>query len=332
MPLNTEFKVQQTDYVLNLEAARSLLNSLISEWNTVSSPSVQGYIDSFVTQSTLNTYLQQHPINPTTVLGPASIDITQLNCSGMPLGLPAYVDSSMTLTAQKISVSSIMGAGTDGFIVANGGIGSVSTTTPTLSTQLPSDELLCIKDGNVVSFPSSNDPDIADLFQGVNNSLVGSSVYFGSTDIPAGWIIEDGREVLRAEYPMLYNVIGNRYGTPSNTQYFKVPDKRGLFLINLQPADADRIPSAPGGVSGIRLGSISKFTSVKVPDHTHSSASTLVYRILSGGSVSAYYFMNTNTLATISTPKDSAVTNIAKVSSEFRPKNIALVSMIRGAP
>ena len=41
--------------------------------------------------------------------------------------------------------------------------------------------------------------------------------------IPAGYLICDGREISKSEYKELYEIIGDTYGTPSDTSKFKLP-------------------------------------------------------------------------------------------------------------
>ncbi|MBN7287457.1 MULTISPECIES: tail fiber protein [Campylobacter] len=41
--------------------------------------------------------------------------------------------------------------------------------------------------------------------------------------IPAGYLLCDGREISKSEYKELYEIIGDTYGTPSDTSKFKLP-------------------------------------------------------------------------------------------------------------
>ena len=63
-----------------------------------------------------------------------------------------------------------------------------------------------------------------------SDAPVGSIVPFGGTTFPTGWLLCDGTEVLRADYPDLFAVIGTSFGTPSADTKFKLPDLRGEFL------------------------------------------------------------------------------------------------------
>lgn len=81
------------------------------------------------------------------------------------------------------------------------------------------------------------------LYKNENNSLsllAGSTIYadgpvgaiypYGGSTAPQGFLICDGTELLRTEYPALFAVIGTSFGTPSDDTKFKIPDLRGEFL------------------------------------------------------------------------------------------------------
>ena len=56
--------------------------------------------------------------------------------------------------------------------------------------------------------------------------MVGCLFPYASTTAPAGWLICDGREMVRTEYKALFDLIGS-FGTPSAGDKFKLPDLRG---------------------------------------------------------------------------------------------------------
>ncbi len=67
----------------------------------------------------------------------------------------------------------------------------------------------------------------------LNNSYsmpVGSIIPFGSNDIPTGYLACDGSEISKTDYADLYKVIGNSFGTPTDTTKFKLPDLRNRFI------------------------------------------------------------------------------------------------------
>lgn len=56
-----------------------------------------------------------------------------------------------------------------------------------------------------------------------------------SSKVPPGWLLCEGGEVLKTAYPSLYDLLGTTYGTPTDTDYFSLPDFR------------DRVPIGPSG-------------------------------------------------------------------------------------
>lgn len=52
----------------------------------------------------------------------------------------------------------------------------------------------------------------------------GSIICFAGQLVPPGWVLCDGSEISKSEYPTLFSVIGNTYGTPANTNNFILPN------------------------------------------------------------------------------------------------------------
>ena len=59
---------------------------------------------------------------------------------------------------------------------------------------------------------------------------VGTIQAYGGSTFPSGWLLCDGTELNRADYPELFAVIGTSFGTPSANTKFNIPDLRGEFL------------------------------------------------------------------------------------------------------
>lgn len=59
---------------------------------------------------------------------------------------------------------------------------------------------------------------------------IGTIVPFGGSTVPDGYELCDGSEVLKTDYPDLYAVIGDAFGTASENTKFVLPDLRGEFL------------------------------------------------------------------------------------------------------
>jgi hypothetical protein len=90
----------------------------------------------------------------------------------------------------------------------------------------------------------------------------GTIIAFGGNkeNIPAGWLLCDGSEVSRSDYPALYAAIGTVWGYGNNSTTFNLPDLRGVFLRGVSenserdPNATDRTPVKEGGNSGNDVG------------------------------------------------------------------------------
>ena len=59
-----------------------------------------------------------------------------------------------------------------------------------------------------------------------SDNPIGTILPFGGTDIPAGFLLCNGAEVLKTDYAELYAVIGDAFGTASVNTKFVLPDLR----------------------------------------------------------------------------------------------------------
>lgn len=72
------------------------------------------------------------------------------------------------------------------------------------------------------------------LLTNVNNALkVGDIKVSLQTDNHDNWLLCDGQEISRADYPELFKIIGVSFGSGNGTTTFNVPDYRGAFLRGL---------------------------------------------------------------------------------------------------
>lgn len=69
------------------------------------------------------------------------------------------------------------------------------------------------------------------LLSNVNNGLkVGDIKYSLQTANHDNWLLCNGQEISRADYPDLFKVIGVNFGVGNGTTTFNVPDYRGCFI------------------------------------------------------------------------------------------------------
>ena len=96
--------------------------------------------------------------------------------------------------------------------------------------------------------------------------------HFGGT-VPPAFLLCDGREVSRLDYPSLFATIGVTFGTPSSSTTFLLPDLRGrvpIGLDNMGGSPAGRVTdlwaSTLGGVGGSSTVNLSV---ANLPAHVH---------------------------------------------------------------
>lgn len=89
---------------------------------------------------------------------------------------------------------------------------------------------------------------------------IGTIISYTSTIAPTGFLICNGSEVSRTEYADLYKVIGDKFGTTTDTTKFKLPDLRDKFVQgandNLGTSKEAGLPNitgsfVPGSVPGL---------------------------------------------------------------------------------
>lgn len=60
---------------------------------------------------------------------------------------------------------------------------------------------------------------------------VGMVLWRPSTLVPTGWILCDGQEISRTDFPALFEVIGTLFGAGNGTTTYNVPDLQNRFLM-----------------------------------------------------------------------------------------------------
>lgn len=146
-----------------------------------------------------------------------------------------------------------------------------------------------------------------------SENLPGIIKMFAGTFAPTGWLLCNGAEVAINDYPALYDVIRDTYGTPSDSDHFVLPDFRGRSPIGAGLGTASdatsRVLGQEGGSERVTLTANQSgiqahthaFTQPKIPNHSHS----LGTRWSSGsGSSNAYTMSSSRKQAAISTSTD----------------------------
>lgn len=126
--------------------------------------------------------------------------------------------------------------------VANG-VATLGTNSKLVSSQLPiasNNVLGAIKVGaNLSVFPDGT-LNVLTSSSNVSDTLpIGSIVEWGSDAAPENWLICNGQELKRNEYPDLFAAIGTTYGEGDGSTTFKLPDMSSKFPIGYNSSDSD---------------------------------------------------------------------------------------------
>ena len=85
--------------------------------------------------------------------------------------------------------------------------------------------------------------------------MAGEIKMWAGDTIPNGWLLCDGSEISKTDYPYLYASIGDLWGTPSSSSNFKLPNLTGRVPVGYNAADIDTTETfgqvgATGGARG----------------------------------------------------------------------------------
>lgn len=100
---------------------------------------------------------------------------------------------------------------------------------------------------------------------GTCTNPVGAMIHFAGDEPPPNWLECDGTDVLQADWPLLYDAIGDTFGSAAEN-YFKLPDARGRVLVGAGAGAGltERTPGDTWGDEDVNL-SINQ-----LPAHTHT--------------------------------------------------------------
>lgn len=104
------------------------------------------------------------------------------------------------------------------------------------------------------------------------NTPIGTIHQFAGANSPDGWLFCKGHDLLKEDYPELYEVLGTTYGTPSDEDYFRLPDFCGRVPVGHNATGGS-------GLSERTLGEADgeeehTLTVDEMPSHTHTHNST----------------------------------------------------------
>ena len=81
-------------------------------------------------------------------------------------------------------------------------------------------------------------------------TMAGEIKMWAGNKIPDGWLLCDGSEVSKTEYPNLYAAIGDLWGTPNSSSNFKLPNLKGRVPVGHDSTDENF--STVGGTGGAK--------------------------------------------------------------------------------
>ena len=164
-----------------------------------------------------------------TLIRNASMDVEMSDSDYVPINEPEIP------IQRRISKTNIGG----GFIDFTFNNGSTRLGYEDVKHTLYTDANICIEDGSGITV----------------TGLAGEIKMWAGDAIPDGWLLCDGSEVSKTDYPYLYSAIGDLWGTPSSSSNFKLPNLTGRVPVGYNSADTDTTETfgkvgATGGARG----------------------------------------------------------------------------------
>ena len=102
--------------------------------------------------------------------------------------------------------------------------------------------------------------------------MAGEIKMWAGDTIPDGWLLCDGSEVSKTDYPELYKAIRDLWGVPNSSSNFKLPNLAGKVPVGYNSADTDFAPV--GHTDGEKTHTL---TEDEMPKHRHYLSAS-VYR------------------------------------------------------
>jgi microcystin-dependent protein len=145
--------------------------------------------------------------------------------------------------------------------------------------------------------------------------------------IPKGWLLCDGQEVGRPQYPSLFKAISVNWGVGNNSSTFNLPDLRGQFLrgsannatfdpgLNDRTENGNGLKNAPGSKQEDAFQGHNHLVNIRIANATNSGGGTSV-----PDANGAYYSWGI-TANTCNDGVNSTVDNPVRIAPETRPRN-----------
>lgn len=176
-----------------------------------------------------------------------------------------------------------------------------------------------VEDKSIYTIVNLTDDEPTKIIPLYADMAVGTIVPFGGSTSVDGFLLCDGSEYNRTDYPELFEVIGTSFGTPSANTKFKVPDLR------------EAVPKG-AGLTGYTVGAhldadglaVGEFLDDRVQEHTHSAKASATPG--NNGSSTAILMGNTDTSTGVNTGRKGATTEVKAVGVNYliKARQVAL--------
>lgn len=109
--------------------------------------------------------------------------------------------------------------------------------------------------------------------------FTGNIIAYTGNDVPEGYLVCDGSELNRSEYPELFSIIGTTYGAGDGSSTFNIPNLSGKACLGYSQAHA--IGSTGGEDTHLITPLETPSHEHTIPQHTHNSSLTVAMGTLS---------------------------------------------------
>jgi microcystin-dependent protein len=173
----------------------------------------------------------------------------------------------------------------------------------------------------------------------------GTIVAFAGIAVPPNWLLCDGAEIVRLDYPALFSTIGTSFGGGDGVTTFNLPDLRGRFMRGVDhgsghdPDAASREASNPGGSVADAVGSMQSDSfqghrhTYSDPGHTHDYCAWNIagphLATFGGFGFSCGPTSGSVTNITITDPANDGTSGAPRTSLETRPTNVNVNYIVR---
>lgn len=158
----------------------------------------------------------------------------------------------------------------------------------------------------------ANNSVMQNIIAALDTTPIGAVSYFAMVTAPDGFLICDGSLVNRTTYSELFSKIGSVFGAGDGSTTFQLPDLRGEFIRGL---DLSR------GVDDGRIIGSPQLDALQEHVHRVPSRSSGAGTQTGDGYIHGTAFDTAKTAGVLNTP--------ARVASETRPRNVALLPCIK---